>query len=165
MSLKLLFSVRDTSDRDHENRAKKCASTLDSLFCEKKQCPKIAHTRCLQKVSQKELQINKTSIKQEVGFQALSAVEQSTSLIGVSRQMRGARGCVPQPAVFPRGGCQLWGRRFFNQTPVILVVPNCLYFPKVTYSSIRAGSSGSVHNVVLMNVYLDLETPGGRDFG
>jgi hypothetical protein len=28
-----------------------------------------------------------------------------------------------------------------------------------------AGSPGPVHNVVLINVYLDLETPGGRDFG
>ncbi len=28
-----------------------------------------------------------------------------------------------------------------------------------------AGSSGLVHNVVLIDVYLDLETPGGRDFG
>jgi hypothetical protein len=28
-----------------------------------------------------------------------------------------------------------------------------------------AGSSGPVHNVVLIDVYLDLETLGGRDFG
>ncbi len=28
-----------------------------------------------------------------------------------------------------------------------------------------AGSSGAVHNVVLIDVYLDLENPGGRDFG
>jgi hypothetical protein len=31
--------------------------------------------------------------------------------------------------------------------------------------SVCAGSSGPVHNVVLIDVYLDLETPGGRDFG
>ena len=28
-----------------------------------------------------------------------------------------------------------------------------------------AGSSGAVHSVFLINVYLDLENPGGRDFG
>ncbi len=28
-----------------------------------------------------------------------------------------------------------------------------------------AGSSGAVHNVVLIDVYLDLENPGGQDFG
>jgi hypothetical protein len=27
------------------------------------------------------------------------------------------------------------------------------------------GSSGAVHSVILINVYLDLESPGGRDFG
>jgi hypothetical protein len=31
--------------------------------------------------------------------------------------------------------------------------------------TICAGSSGPVHNVVLIYVYLDLETPGGWDFG
>jgi hypothetical protein len=37
-----------------------------------------------------------------------------------------------------------------------------------TYSQIIgscAGSSGPVHNVVQIDVYLDLETPGGWDFG
>ncbi len=28
-----------------------------------------------------------------------------------------------------------------------------------------AGSSGAVHSLFLINVYLDLENPGGRDFG
>jgi hypothetical protein len=28
-----------------------------------------------------------------------------------------------------------------------------------------AGSSGAVHSVFLIDVYLDLENPGGRDFG
>jgi hypothetical protein len=32
-------------------------------------------------------------------------------------------------------------------------------------SAYCAGSSGPVHNVVLIDVCLDLETPGGRDFG
>jgi hypothetical protein len=39
-------------------------------------------------------------------------------------------------------------------------ISGCLRF----ISSTCAGSSGPVHNVILIDVYLYLETPGGRDF-
>jgi hypothetical protein len=48
------------------------------------------------------------------------------------------------------------------------IVSNSRYYGVNVYyhlGSRCAGSSGAVHSVFLIDVYLDLENPGGRDFG
>jgi hypothetical protein len=55
-------------------------------------------------------------------------------------------------------------RFLFLKVRMIYVLNSCQIFTKLRLEYKCAGASGAVHSVFLINVYLDLENPGGSGF-